>query len=210
MEKEKWGEVLSFLELTGAAIEGIPEALDTADDETVLEILRQTSEMDQRNWVLQSYIFYFVFQNAPRKGKDTALKNIADSIGMSRPAAYELKKIYEYILSVDLELVKLYGLKKNHFIKIIRNLKTIEEKELDIITLLHKASEELWTAQQLESFIKDKTIRIPKVVWYKISGVNENEPKTKWVSDNPVELNRATKMYCDVNEQVYLKITQYE
>lgn len=207
LKKEDWGDVLNYLQLAEITLANIPKELDDADDETIVDLLRQSMTMDQKTWVLQSFILYYKYEQASKNKKTQAIKEVAESINMSKSAAFDLLKIYKYILNYDMDIARLPYLNKNHFITIIRNLDTIESNNQDVLELLKKANDDVMTAVQLNNFIKKIETKPTEHVWYKIESSTKDEPNLEW-EDEPVQLYRNVMMYKS-GDSTYLKIKQH-
>lgn len=210
MNTEQWGEIVSHLDLTGTVLENIPtEITEDTDEETILNILKQTTQMDQRTWVLQAFILYYIHDRAPLKRKTAELIAAAKEVGIGRTLAFDLRKIYEVFLLDDITLPQLPGLTKNHFISAIRNYDSCVERGVNIVDLLKEASDSSWTSDQFNSFVKEGTIKIKRVMWYKVLAGLRDEPNEKWIKES-ISLNKQTKMFVSETNDIYLQITQYE
>lgn len=84
LKKEDWGEVLNYLQLAEITLANIPKELDDADDETIVDLLRQSMTMDQKTWVLQSFILFYKYEQASKNKKTQAVREVAESINMSK------------------------------------------------------------------------------------------------------------------------------
>lgn len=197
------------MRLAGDTLESLQTEINDADDEVLLDIFKSNMEMEQKLWVLKAKMLYNRHESTAKKNKNKMIKEVAKAMGVARSRAYDLINIYKYILVDNLELASLPFLNQNHFVTIVRNLKKIEEKEEDLVTLLQKANDENWNSLQLKDYITDNEIRYLKEVWYKIDSILENEPAQQW-QDEPKKLFANITQYKNEAGDVYLKIKQYE
>lgn len=197
------------MRLAGDTLESLQTEINDADDEVLLDIFKSNMEMEQKLWVLKAKMLYNRHESTAKKNKNKMIKEVAKAMGVARSRAYDLINIYKYILVDNLELASLPFLNQNHFVTIVRNLKKIEEKEEDLVTLLQKANDENWNSLQLKDYITDNEIRYLKEVWYKIDSILENEPAQQW-QDEPKKLFTNITQYKNEAGEVYLKIKQYE
>lgn len=210
MNVEQWGEIVSHLDLTGTVLEHIPtEITEDTDEDTILNILKQTTQMDQRTWVLQAFILYYIHDRAPLKRKTAELTAAAKEVGIGRTLAFDLRKIYEVFLLDDITLPQLPGLTKNHFIIAIRNYDACVDRGVNIVDVLKEASDSGWNSDQFASYIKEGSIKIKRTMWYKVDAGVRDEPNEKWLKEN-ISLNKQTKMFITETNDMYLQITQYE
>lgn len=202
----EWGDLLRTVDLTGVVLDNIPARITPETDPlVVLQVLQTAQELNTKTWVLQAYLLAYVHDLAPQAAKDRTLQDTAASVGLKRSAAYDLVRIWRDVVADQPDLVQLPGITKQHFTAVIRTPPTGDDT---YATVLQRASDDAWSAQQLARYLKGHQVGQTTHVWYLVATVHQQQPDMP-AGTREVQLARGVIAHVTPLGDVYLQITQF-